>query len=201
MPKIRKQFRWKIVIRSVLALTIILILSGKQHLFGQKQGDMVKFYFLDNATFEANRDKFGLGTANLITWYKSTAKVYSFSAIFNKTIIADNRMIGYIIGAKALENNLLGSTDTTGFAYFYLSDYFARSISKELATLDLKGLEKTETDSFQKMLNETQDKTGSCMVEFAKKEAWFDYDDTLKKKKAMEQQTKEELKKKGLIVN
>jgi hypothetical protein len=190
--------KWKLFIGGLLMLIIVLILLNRKQLFGHKQQKMVTFYFLDNATARANRDKFGLGTANLIAWYKSKAKVYSFSANFNKTIIAGNRKIGYIIGRKALEDNLLGSTDTSGFAYFYLSDYFARSISKELATLDLPGLEKKETDSFQKMLTGIQDKTGSCMVEFAKKEAWFNYDDTLHKKIAMQKEIEEEVKKAGL---
>jgi hypothetical protein len=186
--------KWKLFIGGLLILTIVLILLNRRQLFGHKQQEMVTFYFLDKATARANQDKFGLSTANLITWYKSSAKVYSFSDTFNKTIIAGNQKIGHIIGGKALESNLLGSADTSDFAYFYLSGFFAQTISKELAAMDLKGLEKKETDSFQKMLNEVQDKTGTCMVEFAKKESWFDYNDVLQKRTSTEKQLEEKFK-------
>ena len=162
---------------------------------------MVTFYLLATTTKRANSEKFGLGQVDFIDWYKSESKVYAFSEKFNRVVIADNPKIGRIIGGKALEDNLLGSTDTTGFAYFYLSDYFARSICKEFETLDLNSLEKSEANSFRELLARILDKSGSCMVEYGKKEGWFDYDDTLKKRTSFEKQMEETLKKKGLLGN
>jgi hypothetical protein len=143
---------------------------------------MLQLFLLDRKVADQHSDKFGLGEHEMIEWYKTAAKRYSFSNAFCQKVFMGDRKISQILTGQILDYNLLGRSDTGDFVYFYLSSYFANSMLNELDTGNIGPANQEDMDAFRAALAEIKHYRSTCMIEYSKKDGWFDYDGILKQR-------------------
>jgi hypothetical protein len=183
--------------RSYLIIITILIVGVVGYIVNiqrLKQKRMIKFFVLNSKIARENQDRYALQGYEFINWYKSCSKEYDFSKSFCKKIFEQNSKINQVLTYNILNYNLLGPTDASNFVYFYLNAFFAKNIIDEINRDNGEISLKEELEKFLSLLEGVRNKNSFCIIEYSKKDGWFDYEDVLTQKKQMEERSRDQFK-------
>lgn len=146
---------------------------------------MLTFYYLDSANKAANDDMFALHGQALADRRKSISREYRFSAAFSKKIFQEDQQISHVFLAHIINNKVFpGLPESSNLLYFYLDPFWLKLIVQELDALGHTGSDDREMKEFAGLMKDCLDRKGSCMVEYSKKDGWFDYDEIMRRKRA-----------------
>ena len=155
---------------------------------------MLTFYYMDKAVKAANDDMFALHGQALADRRKSISRGYRFSAAFSKKIFQENKQISHVFLVHIINNKVLaGVPGSSNFLYFYLDPFWLKLIVQELDELRHAGSGDLEMGEFTGLMKDCLDRKGSVMVEYSKKDGWFDYDEIMRRKREETERARKEI--------
>ena len=158
---------------------------------------MITFYYLDKAAHVANDDMYALHGQALVDRRKSVSREYRFSKEFSKKVFEEDRQINHVFLVHIIENKVVpGVPESSNFLYFYLDTFWLKLIVQELDTLGDTNSSDPEMKEFAGLMKDCLDRKGYCMVEYSKKDGWFDYEEIMRRKRAETERARAQIFKK-----
>jgi hypothetical protein len=148
-----------------------------------------QMYLVDTDILSLHNDKFSLPINDFINWFKNIGTEIKISPGFSKTFFLGNSKINNLLVTKIFFDNLLEDNNSSNYVYFFLDRAYVTSVQDEIKA-NYSDKYKNQIDSFNHFLNDIIIGKSRVLVQYSKKDGWFDFNAAYKRFKDIGDQPK-----------